>query len=282
MLLPVSCFSLSIFEQGVERDAAAELTEQKICLMLLEVCHRAGGCVYLRQIYHIIQGNEELLMSKLSGSTDCPFFSVYFDVSQESVDRTICFNPLVQFDHIGKKKLDQSKVVDWTWDWPRLLPVYEGISQVTFRSLIANRTTSPVPSSRSSLPLLLCNRHKYLCRYVTHIRLQYFRLFPVLHSQLSCCQLSGSYEATAPCLHAYAQSILNHCHCNTHTFLTKGKLCICQGHRPNKGEVRSTVLCCDEHCRLHASTSSSHIHKTHSSPPSLLFCCMIKQGTVIA
>lgn len=38
--------------------AAAELTEQKIGLMLLEVCHRAGGSDYLRQIYHIIQGNE--------------------------------------------------------------------------------------------------------------------------------------------------------------------------------------------------------------------------------
>uniref|UniRef100_A0A668TTM9 KIAA0825 n=1 Tax=Oreochromis aureus TaxID=47969 RepID=A0A668TTM9_OREAU len=49
----------SVFEQGSERGlAAAELTEQKIGLMLLEVCHKAGGSSYLRQIYHIIQGNE--------------------------------------------------------------------------------------------------------------------------------------------------------------------------------------------------------------------------------
>lgn len=33
----------------------------------------------------------------------------------------------------------QSAVVDWTWDWPRLLPAYEGMSRVTFRSLMANR-----------------------------------------------------------------------------------------------------------------------------------------------
>lgn len=113
---------------------------------------------------------------------------------------------------------------------------------------------------------------------MTHIRLQYFRLFPVLHSQLSHCQLSGSYGATAPCLHAYAQSILNHCHCNTHTFLTKGKLCICQGHRPNKGEVRSSVLCYDEHCCLHAFAPSSHIHtQTLVFLPFLLFSCMLKQ-----
>lgn len=138
----------------------------------------------------------------------------------------------------------------------------------------------PILSSPSP-PVLLCNRHKYLCRYVTHIRLQYFRLFPVLHSQLSRCQLSGSYGATAPCLHTYAQSILNHCHCNTHThtFLTKGKLCICQGHGPNKGEVLSSVLRCDELCRLHASTPSSHthIHILYSSAPYTLLCCMLKQ-----
>uniref|UniRef100_A0A3P9ND18 Uncharacterized protein n=1 Tax=Poecilia reticulata TaxID=8081 RepID=A0A3P9ND18_POERE len=101
----------SILKQGADRGgAAAELTEQKMGLMLLEVCHKAGGCAYLRQIYHIIQGNEELLMSKLNGSTDSTDLSVKFDV-----------------------------MVDWTWDWPRLLPAYEGMSQVTFRSLLANR-----------------------------------------------------------------------------------------------------------------------------------------------
>lgn len=53
------CSSLSAFERGGESAAApAELTEQKMGLMLLEVCHRAGGSDYLRQIYHIIQGNE--------------------------------------------------------------------------------------------------------------------------------------------------------------------------------------------------------------------------------
>lgn len=130
----------SIFEQGADKGAiAAELTEQKIDLMLLEVCHKAGDCVYLRQIYHIIQGNEELLMSKLNGSTECPDLLVNFDVSPESADHVAGFNPLLQFDHIGKKKLDQSEVVDWTWDWARLLPTYEGMSPATFRGLVANR-----------------------------------------------------------------------------------------------------------------------------------------------
>ncbi|KAM9391487.1 uncharacterized protein KIAA0825 homolog [Pholidichthys leucotaenia] len=133
--------SESIFEEARERRAAmAELTEQKIGLMLLEVCHKAGGSNYLRQIYHIIQGNEELLMSKLRGGTDLPnhvSHLVKFDLGSHG-DRA-CFNPLHQFDHIGKKKLDQSVLVDWAWDWLRLLPAYRGMSQVTFKSLLANR-----------------------------------------------------------------------------------------------------------------------------------------------
>lgn len=36
----------------------AEATEQKIGLILLEICHKPGGSEYLRQIYHIIQVNE--------------------------------------------------------------------------------------------------------------------------------------------------------------------------------------------------------------------------------
>ncbi|XP_074526836.1 uncharacterized protein KIAA0825 homolog isoform X2 [Halichoeres trimaculatus] len=129
----------SMFERGRESGvAAAELTEQKIGLMLLEVCHKAGGSDYLRQIYHIIQGNEELLMLKLNGSVNSlstPPDFVNFDLQEDAAG----FNPLHQFDHIGTKKLDQSAVVDWAWDWPKLLPAYEGMSRVTFKTLLANR-----------------------------------------------------------------------------------------------------------------------------------------------
>ncbi|XP_035496073.2 uncharacterized protein KIAA0825 homolog isoform X5 [Scophthalmus maximus] len=101
----------SVFERERESEvAAAELTEQKIGLMLLEVCHKAGGSDYLKQIYHIIQGNEELLLSKLKGSTDSPNDPpglVNFGLRSDSPLDAACFNPLHQFDHIGKKKLDQ-------------------------------------------------------------------------------------------------------------------------------------------------------------------------------
>ncbi|KAM7018093.1 uncharacterized protein KIAA0825 homolog [Tautogolabrus adspersus] len=130
----------SMFERGRESGVAvAELTEQKIGLMLLEVCHKAGGNDYLRQIYNIIQANEELLMFKLTGSTNSSGDSPHLVNFDRQVDPDAGFNPLQQFDHIGKKKLDQSAMVDWAWDWPRLLPAYEGMSQVTSKTLLANR-----------------------------------------------------------------------------------------------------------------------------------------------
>ncbi|XP_056150158.1 uncharacterized protein KIAA0825 homolog [Lampris incognitus] len=131
--------SVAAQEKGV---AAAELTEQKIGLMLLEICHKAGGSGYLRQIYHIIRGNEEVLMSKLSVTADpvgdAPQM-VNFDLGSEDHAAARLFNPLFQFDHISGKKLDQRALADWVWDWPGLLPAYQGMCQVTFTTLLANR-----------------------------------------------------------------------------------------------------------------------------------------------
>ncbi|XP_054629788.1 uncharacterized protein KIAA0825 homolog isoform X2 [Dunckerocampus dactyliophorus] len=132
----------SVHERGKESVVAAdELTEQKMGLMLLEVCHKAGGSNYLRHIHHIIQGNEDLLMSKLlSVNADLPRdppHSVNFDL--DHCERTTKFNPLEQFDRIGTKKLNQGALVEWPWDWPRLLPAYQDMCQVTFKTLLANR-----------------------------------------------------------------------------------------------------------------------------------------------
>ena len=41
-----------------EEDSALELTEQKINMMVLDICHKPGGSEYLRQIYHIMRLNE--------------------------------------------------------------------------------------------------------------------------------------------------------------------------------------------------------------------------------
>lgn len=41
-----------------EGGTALELTEQKINMMVLDICHKPGGSEYLRQIYHIMRLNE--------------------------------------------------------------------------------------------------------------------------------------------------------------------------------------------------------------------------------
>lgn len=49
-------------------------------------------------------------MSKLSGIADSPNHPphlVNFALGTDSPVETSCFNPLQQYDHIGKKKLDQ-------------------------------------------------------------------------------------------------------------------------------------------------------------------------------
>ncbi|XP_072592879.1 uncharacterized protein KIAA0825 homolog isoform X3 [Vulpes vulpes] len=44
-----------------EGDGALELTEQKINMMVLDICHKPGGSEYLRQIYHIMRLNESAI-----------------------------------------------------------------------------------------------------------------------------------------------------------------------------------------------------------------------------
>ncbi|KAM9464858.1 uncharacterized protein KIAA0825 homolog [Salvelinus alpinus] len=141
--------SESVFEwgeSGVTQEGGggvAEATEQKIGLILLEICHKPGGSEYLRQIYHIIQVNEPLLRSKLCVSSDPPIDSpriVTFDLGTDRPGHpSPRFNPLHQFDHIGSNKFDQAAEGDWAWDWATLLPTYQGMSQVTLRALLANR-----------------------------------------------------------------------------------------------------------------------------------------------
>ncbi|KAJ8285478.1 hypothetical protein GJAV_G00027250 [Gymnothorax javanicus] len=125
-----------------ESDGVLEPTEQKIGLMVLEICHKAGGGEYLRQIYHIIRLNEELLASLLSALTDSA------QTSPEAPAMTLTpgpagprppFNPIAQFNHIGAKEFDQSAISEWSWDWAQVLPTYQRMSQVTLRTLLANR-----------------------------------------------------------------------------------------------------------------------------------------------
>uniref|UniRef100_A0A3Q2YD50 Uncharacterized protein n=1 Tax=Hippocampus comes TaxID=109280 RepID=A0A3Q2YD50_HIPCM len=107
--------------------AAAELTEQKMGLMLLEVCHKAGGSDYLRHIHHIIQGNE---VGKTFNSPQLLLANKMFSLRfTEPVSRTARFVLI----HL------QVAMVEWAWEWTRLLPAYQDMCQITFKTLLANR-----------------------------------------------------------------------------------------------------------------------------------------------
>uniref|UniRef100_A0A9J8D6B6 Uncharacterized protein n=1 Tax=Cyprinus carpio carpio TaxID=630221 RepID=A0A9J8D6B6_CYPCA len=93
----------------------AELTEHKIRQLLLELCHRAGGSQYLRQIHHSIQLNEVGLLrfvltphAETHPLPDSPLGPVIF--SSEASSQNQCktqFNPLTECNSIGRNNYDQ-------------------------------------------------------------------------------------------------------------------------------------------------------------------------------
>uniref|UniRef100_W5M0F4 KIAA0825 n=1 Tax=Lepisosteus oculatus TaxID=7918 RepID=W5M0F4_LEPOC len=128
-----------------QKGSAPELTEQKIGMMVLDICHKPGGSEYLRQIYHIIQLNEELLSFQLTAAADTPQRPLTLNLTAaDRLHLSSVFNPLKEFSHIGSNKFDQSAMTERDWDWPKLLPSYLGLSQVTLRALLANSMTSMV------------------------------------------------------------------------------------------------------------------------------------------
>ncbi|XP_066567941.1 uncharacterized protein KIAA0825 homolog isoform X2 [Amia ocellicauda] len=140
------CSEVAFAESSVVQNKGSppELTEQKIGMMVLDICHKAGGSEYLRQIYHIIQLNEELLRLQLSTLKDSTVEPPArpLNLNHKAMDLlplSSGFNPLKEFSHIGSNKLDQSAITEWDWDWTKLLPTYLGLSQVTLRALLANR-----------------------------------------------------------------------------------------------------------------------------------------------
>ncbi|OXB75713.1 UNVERIFIED_CONTAM: hypothetical protein H355_016230 [Colinus virginianus] len=66
--LSTDCGSDAVEGAVLEQEGIAfGFTEQKINMMVLDICHKPGGSEYLRQIYHIIRLNEQYLNEQLSG-----------------------------------------------------------------------------------------------------------------------------------------------------------------------------------------------------------------------
>uniref|UniRef100_A0ABI7WPC3 KIAA0825 n=1 Tax=Felis catus TaxID=9685 RepID=A0ABI7WPC3_FELCA len=126
-----------------EGDSALELTEQKINMMVLDICHKPGGSEYLRQIYHIMRLNEEYLKEQLfsmNGSEEKPLPIRPLKTTLRSVeDQPSAFNPFHVYKAFSENMLDQSAITKWSWNWSNLLPNYLGLDKMTFSVLLKNR-----------------------------------------------------------------------------------------------------------------------------------------------
>uniref|UniRef100_A0A8C3FDP5 KIAA0825 n=1 Tax=Chrysemys picta bellii TaxID=8478 RepID=A0A8C3FDP5_CHRPI len=142
--LSTDCAFISVEEgAGLEKgDIAFELTEQKINMMVLDICHKPGGSEYLRQIYHIIRLNEEYLKELLScgNSSEENVMPVeHSHLTLRSAEEQPVFNPFQVHRQYCANVFDQSAITEWNWDWSILLPTYLGLNQMTFRALLAHR-----------------------------------------------------------------------------------------------------------------------------------------------
>ncbi|XP_032848968.1 uncharacterized protein KIAA0825 homolog isoform X2 [Tyto alba] len=141
--LSTDCASVTVEGATLgEGGIALGFTEQKINMMVLDICHKPGGSEYLRQIYHIIRLNEEYLKEQLScenssedGVAPGPGLSLTLKCREEQP----VFNPFQVYRQSCAKVFNQSTITEWNWDWSNLLPSYLGVNQMTFRMLLAHR-----------------------------------------------------------------------------------------------------------------------------------------------
>ncbi|XP_020864262.1 uncharacterized protein KIAA0825 homolog isoform X3 [Phascolarctos cinereus] len=161
---------LTMVEEGTaleEGGIVLELTEQKINMMVLDICHKPGGSEYLRQIYHIIQLNEEYLKEQLF-SMNVPEENTLptrpLKVTLKSLEKQPpAFNPFQVYKWFSEKMLDQSAITKWDWNWSNLLPSYLGLNKTTFRALLKNRWEMRIDETLEEEEKVMLEHLKTMC-----------------------------------------------------------------------------------------------------------------------
>ncbi|XP_026528241.1 uncharacterized protein KIAA0825 homolog [Notechis scutatus] len=124
-----------------EETIELELTEQKINMMALDICHKPGGSEYLRQIYHIIQLNEDYLNEHLSyegTSEENPANIRPLRLILRSKEQPV-FDPFQVHHWYCTNVLKKCAVNEWKWDWSDMLPSYLEQNRIIFGTLLAHR-----------------------------------------------------------------------------------------------------------------------------------------------
>ncbi|XP_053557467.1 uncharacterized protein KIAA0825 homolog [Bombina bombina] len=141
--LSMNCDFANQGESSVSQnqDTGPELTEQKINIMVLDICHKPGGNEYLRQIYHIIQLNEDYLNDALSCQSCCTesAHAKAFQLTLHSAEQSpSSFNPLNMFSLPNVDVLREASS-EWSCDWSKISSYCLGMSLFTFRALLGHR-----------------------------------------------------------------------------------------------------------------------------------------------
>ncbi|KAJ7417903.1 hypothetical protein WISP_62199 [Willisornis vidua] len=109
--LSTDCASVTIEGANLEEAGVAlGFTEQKINMMVLDICHKPGGSEYLRQIYHIIRLNEEYLKEQLScenSSEDGVTSSQCLPLMLKGREEQPIFNPFQVYRQSSAKVFNQ-------------------------------------------------------------------------------------------------------------------------------------------------------------------------------
>ncbi|XP_072272252.1 uncharacterized protein KIAA0825 homolog [Pyxicephalus adspersus] len=119
-----------------------DLTEQKINMMVLDICHKPGGSEYLRQIHHIIQLNEVYLNEVLSSkhSEQASSQSTAFHLTLTSPEyRLSSFNPLHSFALSDLSARSEATTIKEGWEWSTLLQHCLQVNPVTLGGLLLHR-----------------------------------------------------------------------------------------------------------------------------------------------
>ncbi|XP_077203722.1 uncharacterized protein KIAA0825 homolog isoform X3 [Paroedura picta] len=129
-----------------------ELAEQKINMMVLDICHKPGGSEYLRQIYHIIQLNEEYLYEQLTYE-ECSEDNIAnirsLNLTLRNKEQQAVFDPFQVHYWYCTNILEKSTTIQWKWDWSDFLPNYSGLNKMTLKTLLMHRDCDPDPCSTS-------------------------------------------------------------------------------------------------------------------------------------
>ncbi|KAK2532948.1 Kiaa0825 [Columba guinea] len=109
--LSTDCASVTVEGATLEEGGIAlGFTEQKINMMVLDICHKPGGSEYLRQIYHIIRLNEEHLKDQLScedSSEDGASSRQFLPLTLRGQEEQPIFNPFQVYRQSCEKVFNQ-------------------------------------------------------------------------------------------------------------------------------------------------------------------------------